>query len=128
MEFRTDGLVVILEDEQKYLHGLLMRHPRLTMKFTSQIYIPDYSTQDLVNFSSSYAIGQEHVLGDNARIALASQLEQLRSAGEEVSLTTVKALTDEAIARSGRFGRRVFGGKKRYDETGRVILLDKDFR
>ena len=44
MEFRTDGLVVILEDEQQYIHELLMRHPRFTMKFTAQIYIPEYTS------------------------------------------------------------------------------------
>ena len=47
MEFRTDGLILILEDEQKYVHELLMRHPRFTMKFTAQIYIPDYTVEEL---------------------------------------------------------------------------------
>ena len=48
MEFRTDGLIIILEDEQKYLHDLLLRHPRLTMKFTSEIHIPPFTTEEML--------------------------------------------------------------------------------
>lgn len=40
MEFRTNGLVIILEDEKGYLKELMDHHPKFAEKFTSAIDIP----------------------------------------------------------------------------------------
>ena len=87
MEFRTDGLIMILEDEQRYIHDLLMRHPRFTMKFTAQIYIPTFSSQDLVNFGQLYAESQDCTLSEDAREALRARLDAAAKSGEQVSIT-----------------------------------------
>jgi hypothetical protein len=128
MEFRTDGLVVILEDEQAYIHDLLMRHPRLTMKFTSEIYIPDYTAEELAGFGECYADSRDFALSEGAKAALTAQIASLMEVPDQpVSITTVKEITDKAMARASGFARKLFGGKKRYDSEGRVILRDKDF-
>ena len=128
MEFRTDGLVVILEDEQAYIHDLLMRHPRLTMKFTSQIYIPEYTTEDLVGFGALYADDRDYAFSPEGSRKLAENLSAMASQGEPLSITNVLDRVDAAIARANKFGRKLFSGKKRFDSEGRVLLLEKDFR
>ena len=128
MEFRTDGMIMILEDEQRYIHDLLMRHPRFTMKFTAQIYIPTFSSQDLVNFGQLYAESQDCTLSEDAREALRARLDAAAKSGEQVSITNVVELTSRAIRNSQKFFRRIQSAKKRYDEQNRVILRAKDLR
>ncbi len=128
MEFRTDGLIVILEDEQRYIHDLLMRHPRFTMKFTAQIYIPEYTGEDLVNFGQLYAMGKDYVFSDEAAAVLLERVEGAMKKGEAVSVTNVIELTDRAIKNASTFLRRIGSAKKRYDDMDRVILRAKDLR
>ena len=128
MEFRTDGMIMILEDEQRYIHDLLMRHPRFNMKFTAQIYIPEYSGDDLVRFGQIYANSKDYVLSEKAVLACRDRIEAAKKNGEAVSVTNVIELVDRAIKNANTFFRRLASSKKRYDEEDRVILLEKDFR
>ena len=128
MEFRTDGMIMILEDEQRYIHDLLMRHPRFNMKFTAQIYIPEYSGDDLVRFGQIYANSKDYVLSEKAVLACRDRIEAAKKNGEAVSVTNVIGLVDRAIKNANTFFRRLASSKKRYDEEDRVILLEKDFR
>ena len=128
MEFRTDGMIMILEDEQRYIHDLLMRHPRFTMKFTAQIYIPEYTGEDLVNFGQIYANSKDYVLSEKAAEACLDKVESAKKAGDAVSVTNVIELVDRAIKNANGFLRRLGSAKKRYDSEDRIILREKDFR
>lgn len=128
MEFRTDGLIIILEDEQKYIHELLMRHPRFTMKFTSQIFIPTFTIDELVGFGEIYAGNQDYVLSQTAAEALHDRIGSVAAQGDAVSITNVIELVDRAIHKSNKFFRKMTFGKKRYDENDCVILQEKDFK
>ena len=54
MEFRTDGLIVIIEDEKIGMRKLIARFPKFTSKFTSMINIPVFTNDELVNFAKVY--------------------------------------------------------------------------
>jgi DNA replication protein DnaC len=128
MEFRTDGLVVILEDEQQYIHELLMKHPRFTMKFTAQIYIPSYTVNELAMFGQSYANAQDYVIGAEAQEVLIQKLAAMQEAGKAVAITEVIDIVGKAITRSNKFFRKMSMGKKRYDANDYIILFPKDFK
>ena len=128
MEFRTDGLIVILEDEQRYIHELLMRHPRFTMKFTAQIYIPIYTVEELANFGQIYANAQVYVIGEEGLDVLYEKISATVESGEAVSITDVIEMVSKAIQRSNRFFNKIKRGKKRFDENDYVILFGKDFK
>lgn len=128
MEFRTDGMIMILEDEQRYIHDLLMRHPRFTMKFTSQIFIPTFTIDELVHFGEIYAGQQDYVFSDSAAGALYERIGSVAAQGDAVSITNVIELVDRAINKSNKFFRKLGAGKKRYDENDCVILQEKDFK
>jgi len=128
MEFRTDGLIVILEDEQQYIHDLLMRHPRFTMKFTAQIYLPSYTPQELIGFGQIYANEQDFVISDEAAEALEAQISAAKESGTAMTISDVIGLVGKAIERSNKFFRKLSMGKKRYDENDYVILFAKDFK
>jgi Holliday junction resolvasome RuvABC ATP-dependent DNA helicase subunit len=128
MEFRTDGLIVILEDEQQYIHELLMQHPRFTMKFTAQIYIPAYTAEELATFGQICANAQDFVLGEDAYEILRGKIETAQQSGTAVSITDVTEMVNRAIARSNKFFRKISMGKKRYDENDYVVLFPKDMK
>ena len=128
MEFRTDGLIIILEDEQRYLHDLLMRHPRFTMKFTSQIFIPTFTIDELVRFGEIYAGQHDYVFSQGAASALYDRIGSVSAQGDAVSITNVIELVDRAVRKANKFFRTMSSGKKRYDENDCVILQEKDFR
>jgi hypothetical protein len=127
MEFRTDGLLMILEDEQQYIHELLMQHPRFTMKFTAQIYIPAYNVEELAGFGQIYANAQDYMIGEEAYIILKEKISQAQAAGP-VSIADVIAMVGKAISRSNKFFRKISMGKKRYDENDYVVLFPKDIK
>ena len=128
MEFRTDGLIVILEDEQQYIHEMLMRHPRFTMKFTAQIYLPEYTVEELAVFGRIYANAQDYVIGDEAYEVFCQKIAAGNPDGTPMTISGVIDIVGRAIARSGKFFRKISMGKKRYDENDFVILFPKDFK
>lgn len=128
MEFRTDGLVVILEDEQQYIHELLMRHPRFTMKFTAQIYIPVYTAEELAMFGQIYANAQDYVISEEALDVLYDKISSMSASGTAVAISDVIDMVAKAIQNSNKFFRKLSMGKKRYDENDYILLFSKDFR
>ena len=128
MEFRTDGLILILEDEQQYIHDLLMQHPRFTMKFTAQIYIPEYTVEELAMFGQLYANEQDFVISEEGMDRLEQKLSDLAEQGETVAINEVIGIVSGAIRRSNGFFRKISLGKKRYNEQDYVILFAKDFK
>ncbi len=128
MEFRTDGMLVILEDEQQYIHDLLMSHPRFTMKFTAQIYLPVYTAQELVMFAQLYADSQDYVISEEGREVLYDKISSVAEQGNNVSIANVTELVSHAISRSNKLLRKMVMGRKRYDENDFIILYAKDFK
>lgn len=128
MEFRTDGLVVILEDEQQYIHELLMRHPRFTMKFTAQIYIPVYTAEELAMFGQIYANAQDYMISEEALDVLYEKISAVAANGTTAAISDVIEIVSRAIQNSNKFIRKISMGKKRYDENDYILLFSKDFR
>ena len=119
---------LILTGRTSPIHDLLMRHPRFTMKFTAQIYIPQYSNEDLVNFGTIYAESRDYVFSDKALAAFYDRIEAASQNGDAISVTNVVELVDRGIRNANKFFRRIGSSKKRYDDMDRVILKEKDFR
>ncbi|MCC8050681.1 MAG: hypothetical protein LIP10_08495 [Clostridiales bacterium] len=128
MEFRTDGLIVILEDEQRYVHELLMKHPRFTMKFTAQIYLPVYTAEELFLFAQQHANELDYMISGEGFEVIRQKVAEAAPTETPMSVADVIALVDQAIRRSNKFMRKMSMGKKRYDENDYVLLFAKDFK
>ncbi|MCC8101308.1 MAG: ATP-binding protein, partial [Clostridiales bacterium] len=128
MEFRTDGLIVILEDEQRYIHDLLMKHPRFTMKFTAQIYLPVYTADELAMFALRHAREQDYSISEDGYEAIRQKIAERSSTETPMSVGDIVELVDQAIRNSNKFMRKMSMGKKRYDENDYVLLFAKDFK
>ena len=131
MEFRTDALLVVLEDEKKYLKELFEKHPDFAEKFTSEIVIPVLTNDELVEFGRTYAYEEDYTIDEEAIPTLYERISELQEAGRPVTVIDVKEIVDEAIRQSEKIGFRKLSmvlSKKRYDADDRVILYEKDFR
>ena len=98
------------------------------MKFTSQIFIPVFTIDELVRFGQIYAGNEDYVFSETAAAALYDRIGSVSAQGNMVSITNVIELVDQAIRKSNKFFRRLTSGKKRYDENNCIILQEKDFK
>lgn len=129
MEFRTDSLVVVLEDEKADLFDMLDRHPELSEKFTSSIKIPVFTNDELVTFAKTYASENGYKMDEMGVLALYTKIGDNQKNSEPVTVGKVKDIMDDAITHANK-GTRKFGrkfSKNAVDEDNRVLLLEKDF-
>lgn len=131
MEFRTDGLIIILEDEKHLLKALFEKYPALAEKFTSEVTVPIFTNDELVAFGKTYAFEEDYKVDDAATMVLYNRIGELQTPERPVTVLDVKDIVDQAIKNTERFGVRKLGmilSKKRYDEDDRIILYEKDFK
>lgn len=131
MEFRTDGLIIILEDEKHLLKALFEKYPALAEKFTSEVTVPIFTNDELVAFGKTYAFEEDYKVDDAAMMVLYNRIGELQTPERPVTVLDVKDIVDQAIKNTERFGVRKLGmilSKKRYDEDDRIILYEKDFK
>lgn len=127
MTRNTGGLLVILEDEKEEIRKLFVRCESLGAKFTRTIEIPVFTNKELVAFGESYAREKDCVLDEMAVLALYNRIGNSQTSDHLVNVAEVKEMVDEAIGKRGKKG--MFGRmkKSRLDESGNLILLEKDF-
>lgn len=129
MEGKTDGLLVILEDDQKEIRRLMERNESFARKFNRSIDIPIFSNDELVAFGKSYAEEQEYFFDEMAVLALYDSIGVRQTSDHVVNITEVKEFVDDAIEHAEKKSRGIFAklSKKRIDEYGNKLLLEEDF-
>ena len=125
MEFRTDGLTVIIEDEKIGMRKLIARFPKFAKKFTSMINIPVFTNDELVNFAKVYTMENGFRIDQMGMLALYNLIGINQKEDQPMCIGTVKTMLDKAMerAQSGLFKR----SKKRVDRDGYTVLFEKDF-
>ena len=126
MEFRTDDMVVILEDEKQDMKALLDMYPEFAAKFTSRITIPVFTNDELVTFGKTYAQENGYSFDEMATLALYTMIGENQKDSEPVTVGMVRDMIDKAIARSKSKKFPLFG-KNQVGADGRIILREKDF-
>lgn len=129
MEFRTDGLTVIIEDEKIGMRKLIAKYEKFAEKFTSMINIPVFTNDELVRFAKIYTKENGYVMDQMGVLALYNLIGDNQKEDEPMTIGKVKEMLDDAINRA-ESGTRKFRrnlSKKRTDEDGRIILYEKDF-
>lgn len=124
MGFRTDDLLVILEDEKHDMRSMLQAHPEFASRFTSQITVPVFTNDELVTFAKTYAKENRYKLDELATLALYTMIGDNQKDSEPVTVGAVKDMVDKAIDRHRRKHRF---SKSEKTADGRVILKEKDF-
>ena len=126
MEFRTDGLIVIIEDEKIGMRKLIARFPKFTSKFTSMINIPVFTNDELVNFAKIYTRENGYTIDQMAMLSLYNLISTNQKEDQPMNIGAVKDIIDGAISKS-RGGLRKLISKKKVNQDGYLVLYEKDF-
>ena len=129
MEFKTNRLTVILEDLRQGIESLETQYPDFIKKFDSRIVIPVFTNDELVSFAKTYAKELGYKIDDMAVLALYTLIGDNQDEDEPVTIGTVREMMDNAIRKASKKGRRPGKkvGKRHLDESGRIMLYEKDF-
>ena len=127
MEFRTDRMVVILEDAKQGIRAALARDAAFAGKFTSRIIIPVFTNDELVTFAKTYAKENGCKMDEMGTLALYTIIGENQKESEPVTVGMVRDMMDGAIgrAKSRKFGRRF--SKTAFGPDGRLLIREKDF-
>ena len=126
MEFRTDGLTVIIEDEKIGMRKLIAKFPKFAKKFTSMINIPVFTNDELVNFARVYTKENGYKIDQMGMLALYNLIGVNQKEDQPMNIGAVKDMLDAAMAKS-QGGLLKFNKKKRVDRDGFTVLYEKDF-
>jgi len=128
MEFRTDALVVVLEDEKADMYAMLEKYPEFAEKFTTSIKIPVFTNDELVTFAKTYANENGYRMDEMGILALYTKIGDNQKDSEPVTVGKVKEIMDDAIEHANK-GTRKLGRRfsKNTTDDERILLLEKDF-
>lgn len=126
MEFRTDGLIVIIEDEKIGMRKLIARFPKFTSKFTAMINIPVFTNDELVNFAKVYTRENGYMIDQMGMLALYNLISTSQKEDQPMNIGAVKDMIDNAIMKS-KGGIRKLISKKKVNQDGYKVLYEKDF-
>lgn len=125
MEFRTDCMVVIIEDEKTRMRAFLKEHPSFAGKFEKVISVPVFTNDELVTFARTYATENGCKIDDMAILALYTIIGNIQSEEKPATISTVKEIIDKAILHATKGKRR--RGNIDAEKTGKwVIIHEKD--
>ena len=130
MDFKTDGLIVFLEDERRYLMDLLGRNPQFAQKFDITLNVPTLTNDELVECGRYYALQNDCVMDDSAVLTLYDGIGVLQNSEQPVAILDVKEIMDKAIKKANKFSLgKLFStvSGKRYDAEDRIIIKGKYF-
>ena len=117
--------IIILEAETEPMEEILSSTFSLGQIFDHIIKIKQYNIREWVAYGSGYAKNQGYKLDEVAELALFKSIDDAFGAHKGISKLDVEEIIDKAIARSDRFGKKLFGSKK--DDEGLKLLDESDF-
>ena len=128
MEFRTDCMVAIIEDEKTAMRAFLKNNPTFAAKFDKMISIPVFTNDELVTFARTYAAENDCQLDDLGILALYTKIGNLQTEEKPVTISEVRDMVDAAIEHASKGRRRSKWGRDSRKDTARLTILhEKDF-
>ena len=124
MEFRTDCMILIIEDEKTAMRALLAKYPEFAAKFPAVISIPVFTNDELVSFARTYCAENKCQMDELGVLALYSIISSGQSEDHPMTISEVKEIVDSAISKAKRGSRR---GRKSVNKDKNIVLYEKDF-
>lgn len=129
LKFRTDRLVVVIEDEKDSMRKMLADHKEFADKFKTIISIPVFTNDELVTFARTYANEKGFKVEEMGVLALYDLIGSKQSERDPITIDGVREIMDRAMGNTKKASRK-FGRKlavRNTDEDGKVLLYEKDF-
>lgn len=127
MDFRTDRMVLIIEDEKAAMRGFLKKYPDFAKKIEKVISIPIFTNDELITFARTYAEENHCKIDDMAVLALYTIIGNNQSYEEPMTIARVKGLLDQAISHARKNQKHKGRGRRGRESVARLVLQEKDF-
>lgn len=127
MDFRTDSLILLIEDDKANMRKMLADYPEFAEKFDTVISIPVFTNDELVTFARTYARENGFRMDEMGVLALYTMIGDNQKEDEPITVGKVKEMVDGAIRKASgvKLGRKL--SKRHTDAEGRILLYEKDF-
>jgi len=123
-------IFVILTATKRAKHKFIMENSDLLESFNVSIDIDALTNKELVAYAKGYAYSKEYAIDEMGMLALHTRIDEKQTNEHSVTITEVKAMVDEAIAKATKKNVKHFMDVlvgKRYDDNDMVVLKEKDF-
>lgn len=130
LENDESKIMVIMEDTRTGLNQALGQDEGLSKKFTEKITIPVFTSDELVEFGKAYAHDLDYEIDTMGVLALYNRISNIQRLDKPTTLTEVKEIVDEAIAKADKKSiKKAFSiiTSRRYTNDDYVLLREKDF-
>lgn len=111
-------------------HKFLMNNGGILPNFDISIDIEAMSDKELAAYARAYAYRKEFSIDEMGMLALHTRIEEKQSNNHCVTVTEVKGIIDEAIAKATKKSPKHFIATlvgNRYDDNDMIVLKEKDF-
>ena len=127
MDFRTDSMILLIEDDKANMRKMLADYPKFAEKFETVISIPVFTNDELVTFARTYARENGFRMDEMGVLALYTMIGDNQKEDEPITIGKVKEMVDGAIRKASgvKLGRKL--SKRHTDADGRILLYEKDF-
>lgn len=125
LDTETDNMLVILEDTDDDIDGLINQNPGLTDKFNHRIQLKYLTVNEMVAVAKKYALEQGYMIDDNALLALYLAMDKLNNSSSYVENDDIYEVMDEAMNNTDKRTHRRLFGRKKSDSTS--IIIEADF-
>ena len=127
--FRTDRLIVVLEDEKESMRKMLAESKDFASKFKTVISIPIFTNDELVTFARTYANEKGYKVEEMGVLALYDLIGSKQSERDPITVDGVREIMDKAMESTKKvtkqFGRKL--AVRNIDEEGLTLIYEKDF-
>lgn len=127
MDFRTDSMILLIEDDKANMRKMLADYLEFAEKFETVISIPVFTNDELVTFARTYARENGFRMDEMGVLALYTMIGDNQKEDEPITIGKVKEMVDGAIRKASgvKLGRKL--SKRHTDVDGRILLYEKDF-
>lgn len=127
MDFHTDSMILLIEDDKANMRKMLADYPEFAEKFETVISIPVFTNDELVTFARTYARENGFRMDEMGVLALYTMIGDNQKEDEPITIGKVKEMVDGAIRKASgvKLGRKL--SKRHTDADGRILLYEKDF-
>ena len=129
MQYYTDDMIVVLEDEGDLLSNILSEYPDLDEMFDNQIVVKDYDINEWVNYAKNYAKDQGYIIDELGVLALYARIDDEYGIRNGLSEEDIEDIMDVIIRKASRKmvrrGINKVFSKNKYE--GYYVLKESDF-
>ena len=123
-------LFIVLTCLRRSKHKFVTDNSDMLASFDVSYDIEALNNKELAAFAKAYAFSKEYTIDEMGMLALHTKIDSKQTNEHSVTVTEVRDMVDEAIARSAKKNVKHFFDVltgKRYDENDMVVLKEKDF-